>query len=62
MSNFMLGMFALSSTSEVWIHISAEFRAAFESIGFEIMTDQKTYRNARDLIVSRKPVVSDSRN
>ncbi len=45
-----------------WTHTSAEFRAAFTSVGFEIMTDQKTYRNTSDLIVARKLGMRESRS
>jgi ubiquinone/menaquinone biosynthesis C-methylase UbiE len=45
-----------------WTHSSTEFRTAFESVGFEIITDQKTYRNTSDLIVACKPVVQESRS
>lgn len=45
-----------------WTHTLAEFRAAFEAIGFEITIGQKTYRNTSDLIVARKPIVGESRS
>lgn len=39
-----------------WMHTAAEFRSAFESCGFEIITEQKTYRNTSNLILARKPI------
>jgi ubiquinone/menaquinone biosynthesis C-methylase UbiE len=41
-----------------WTHTSAEFREAFESARFEIITDQKAYRKTSDLIVARKPFLT----
>jgi hypothetical protein len=41
-----------------WTPTHFEFRAAFESIGFEIRVAQKTYRENSDLIVARKPLAA----
>jgi ubiquinone/menaquinone biosynthesis C-methylase UbiE len=38
-----------------WSHTCAEFRTAIESVGFEILTAQETYRGASDLVVAQKP-------
>ena len=43
-----------------WTHTAAEFRAAFEAVGFEIKVGQKTYRNTSNLIVARKPIVGEN--
>lgn len=38
-----------------WSHTCAEFRTAIESVGFEILTAQETYRGTSDLVVAQKP-------
>jgi ubiquinone/menaquinone biosynthesis C-methylase UbiE len=38
-----------------WSHTHAEFRAAIESAGFEILTAREVYRGNSDLVVAYKP-------
>lgn len=38
-----------------WLHTHAEFRAAIEAVGFEVLTAREVYRGNSDLVIARKP-------
>jgi len=42
-------------TGTYWTHTSGQFRAAFESVGFQVHTARTTYRGHSDLIIATKP-------